>query len=83
MFHALLKSLGIILNKNDYLWMTKSKMFFLSDPWFHSEVQGNSLATFFGLNCTLWKERLFERNTILIGAKFVKAFLKDNIHRPS
>ena len=56
---------------------------FLWDPWFHSEVQGNSLDTLFGPNSTLWKERLFERNAVLIGVKFVKAFLKDNIHRPS
>ena len=33
-FHASLKSLGIILNKNDYLWMMKFKMFFFGTHGF-------------------------------------------------
>ena len=54
----------------------KFKIFFLCDPWFHSEVQGKSLATLLGLNCTLWKERLLERNKILISVNFSNHFWK-------
>ena len=54
----------------------KSKRFPLCNPWFHFEVLGNSVATFFELNCTLWKERLVHVNKIVIGVKCVKAFLK-------
>ena len=56
--------------------MIKLKRFSLCDPWFHSEVLGNSVATLFGLNCTLWKERVVHVNAIVIGVRCVKAFLK-------
>ena len=59
-FHPLLKSLGSTLNKNYLLRMNDEvKKVFKRDPWFHSIVLGNSVATLFGLNCTLWKESLF------------------------
>ena len=56
--------------------MMKLKRFSLCDPWFHSEVLGNSVANLLGLNCTQWKERLVHVNAIAIGVRCDKAFLK-------
>ena len=56
--------------------MMKLKRFSLCDPWFHSVVLGNSVATLFGLNCTLWKESLLHVNAMVISVNCVKAFLK-------
>ena len=54
----------------------KLKNFSLFDPRFYSEVLGNSIATLFGLKCTLCKERLVHVNAMVIGVRCVKAFPK-------